>query len=121
MALWSSGEGQTAAISQQRDNNIMKSETDCWAEIYMNEDFDKNDPRLLLVGPHELPTLKSLNDRNWDNDIESILVGPGAVLSVYEHAEFKGRELILGPSQRMGNLADAQMRNEIESLRLTCR
>ena len=110
-----------AAVSQQKDNNIMKHESDCWAEIYMNEEFDKNEPRLLLVGPHELPTLKGLNDLNWDNDIESVIMGPAAVMTMYEAVDFKGRELRLTENQRAGQLRDVHMSNEIESLRLGCR
>ena len=108
------------SLSQQQDNNLMKQETACWVEIYMNQEFDKNQPSLLLLGPHELPSLKGLKDRNWDNDIESILVGPRATVQGYEHTEFKGRELVLGPNQRVGSLIEAQMSNEIESLRVIC-
>ena len=114
-------DGVASALLQQKDNNIMKHEANCWAEIYMNEEFDKNKPRLLLVGPHELPTLKSLNDQNWKNDIESIIMGPDAVMVAHEHENFTGKELILGPNQRIEQLKDAQMSNEIESLRLTCK
>lgn len=109
-----------AGISQQQDNNLMKQDTVCWAEIYMNQQYDKNQPNLLLVGPHELATLKGLKDRNWDNDIESIIVGPRATVLAYEHVDFKGRELKLGQSQRLGSLVEAQMSNEIESLRVMC-
>jgi hypothetical protein len=115
------GEGAAMEISQQQDNNPMKHDNKCWAEIYMNADFDKNAPRLLLVGPHELPTLKGLNDQNWDNDIESIVLGPEATMVAYEHPEFAGRTLILAANQNIGNLTNAQMKNEIESLRLACK
>jgi hypothetical protein len=115
------GEGAAMEISQQQDNNPMKHDNKCWAEIYMNADFDKNAPRLLLVGPHDLPTLKGLNDQNWDNDIESIILGPEATMVAYEHPEFAGRTLILAANQSIGNLTDAQMKNEIESLRLGCK
>lgn len=111
---------QADTLSQQQDNNLMKQATPCWVEIYMNQEFDKNQPSLLLVGPHELGSLKGLKDRNWDNDIESILVGPRATLLGYEHADFKGRELVLGPNQRLSSLIEAQMSNEIESLRVIC-
>jgi hypothetical protein len=115
------GEGTAMGISQQQDNNPMKHDNKCWAEIYMNAEFDKNAPRLLLVGPHDLPTLKGLNDQNWDNDIESIVLGPEATMVAYEHPEFAGRTLIMASNQNIGNLADAQMKNEIESLRLACK
>ena len=108
-------------ISQQQDNNPLKHDNKCWVEIYMNADFDTNGPRLLLVGPHELPTLKGLNDQNWDNDIESIMVGPEATMEVYEHPDFAGRMLRLVANQNIGNLDDAHMKNEIESLRLICK
>lgn len=99
----------------------MKHDHKCWAEIYMNADFDKNAPSLLFVGPHDLPTLKGLNDQNWGNDIESIVLGPEATMVVSEHPEFAGRTLILAANQNIGNLVNAQMKNEIESLRLACK
>lgn len=114
-------ESLAAGVSQQQDNNPLKHDTKCWAEIYMNAEFDKNGPRLLLVGPHELTTLKGLNDQNWDNDIESIIVGPEAYMVLYADQEFGGRTLILAANQNLGNLSDAQMKNDIESLRLSCK
>lgn len=110
-----------AGVSQQQDNNPLKHDNKCWAEIYMNSDFDKNGPRLLLVGPHELATLKGLNDQNWNNDIESIIVGPEALMVLYEHPEFEGRTLIVAANQTLSNLTDAQMKNKSESLRLSCK
>ncbi|MBS0152366.1 MAG: hypothetical protein JSR31_15640 [Nitrospira sp.] len=114
-------ESLAAGVSQQQDNNPLKHDNKCWAEIYMNAEFDKNGSRLLLVGPHELTTLKSLNDQNWDNDIESIIVGPEAYMVLYADQEFGGRTLILIANQNLGNLSDAQMKNDIESLRLSCK
>lgn len=114
-------ESLAAGVSQQQDNNPLKHDNKCWAEIYMNAEFDKNGSRLLLVGPHELTTLKGLNDQNWDNDIESIIVGPEAYMVLYADQEFGGRTLILIANQNLGNLSDAQMKNDIESLRLSCK
>lgn len=122
MILNSTGsESLAAGVSQQQDNNPLKHDNKCWAEIYMNAEFDKNGSRLLLVGPHELTTLKGLNDQNWDNDIESIIVGPEAYMELYADQEFGGRTLILRANQNLGNLSDAQMKNDIESLRLSCK
>ena len=122
MILNSTGsESLAAGVSQQQDNNPLKHDNKCWAEIYMHAEFDKNGSRLLLVGPHELTTLKGLNDQNWDNDIESIIVGPEAYMVVYADQEFGGRTLIVTANQNLGNLSDAQMKNDIESLRLSCK
>ncbi len=122
VALNSMGtESLAAGVSQQQDNNPLKHDNKCWAEIYMNAEFDKNGPRLLLVGPHELTTLKGLNDQNWDNDIESIIVGPEAYVVLYADQEFGGRTLILAANQSLESLSDAQMKNDIESLRLSCK
>lgn len=112
---------EAGGVLQQQDNNPLKHDNKCWAEIYMNSDFDKNGPRLLLVGPHELATLKGLNDQNWNNDIESIIVGPEAFMILYEAPEFEGRTLIVAANQTMNNLTDAQMKNKSESLRLSCK
>ncbi len=121
LGIMLSGVGWASSVLQQKDNNLMKRESDCWIEIYMNEEFDKNGPRLLLVGAHDLTSLKGLNDRNWDNDIESIIVGPTASVSLYEEREFNGRVLIVESGQHIPQMRDFDLNNKIESLRTTCK
>jgi len=92
----------------------------CWAEIYEDDDFDQDDPHVILKGPFESATLKDLAGRNWNNDIESIVMGPRATMYAYKDKDFKDTEIVFAPNQRVKNLSEVKMKNDIESLRLKC-
>jgi hypothetical protein len=92
----------------------------CWTEIYEDTDFDVNDPHVKIQGPTEIATLKDYSGRNWNNEIESIVVGPNAHIKVYSDKDFKGTELELTPNKRANDLSKLNMSDEIESLKVTC-
>lgn len=92
----------------------------CWTEIYEDIDFDVNDPHVKIQGPTEIATLKDYSGRNWNNEIESIVVGPNAHIKVYSDKDFKGTELELTPNKRANDLSKLNMSDEIESLKVTC-
>ena len=92
----------------------------CWAEIYEDTDFDVNDPHVKIQGPTQIATLKDYSGRNWNNEIESIVVGPNAHIKVYSDKDFKGTELELTPNKRANDLSKLNMSDEIESLKVTC-
>lgn len=92
----------------------------CWAEIFEDDDFDQSDPHVMLRGPFESATLKNLAGRNWNNDIESLVMGPRATMYAYEEKDFKGTEIVFAPNQRVKDLSDAKMGNDIESFKIKC-
>ena len=92
----------------------------CWAEIYEDTDFDVNDPHVKIQGPAQISTLKDYSGFNWNNEIESIVVGPNAHIKAYSDKDFKGTELDLTPNKRANDLSKLNMSDEIESLRITC-
>lgn len=92
----------------------------CWAEIYEDTDFDVNDPHVRVQGPTQIATLKDYSGRNWNNEIESIVVGPNAHIKAYSDKDFKGTELELTPNKRANDLSKLNMSDEIESLKVTC-
>ncbi len=92
----------------------------CWAEIYEDTDFDVNDPHVKIQGPTQIATLKDYSGRNWNNEIESIVVGPNAHVKAYSDKDFKGTELELTPNKRANDLSKLNMSDEIESLKVTC-
>ena len=92
----------------------------CWAEIYEDTDFDVNDPHVKIQGPTDIATLKDYSGRNWNNEIESIVVGPNAHIKAYSDKDFKGTELELTPNKRANDLSKLNMSDEIESLKVTC-
>jgi len=92
----------------------------CWAEIYEDTDFDVKDPHVKIQGPAQIATLKDYSGRNWNNEIQSIVVGPNAHIKAYSDKDFKGTELELTPSKRVNDLSKLKMGDEIESLTITC-
>jgi hypothetical protein len=71
------------------------------------------------AGPRDC--LKALNDRDWGNEIESVIMGPDASLLVYMEANCKGRRMAFVSNQRVLDLEKFQMANDIESLRVECK
>lgn len=92
----------------------------CWAEIYEDTDFDVKDPHVTIQGPTQIATLKDYSGRNWNNEIQSIVVGPNAHLKAYSDKDFKGTELELTPNKRSNDLSKLNMGDDIESLKITC-
>ena len=102
------------------DPEIQVIDKDCWIEIFDDKEYDQSDPHVKLMGPNEYPTLKNLSGRDWNNDIESVMVGPNATVKAYSKRDFNGTEIAFTPNQRVPNLKKLDMGNEIESMKITC-
>ncbi len=92
----------------------------CYAEIFEDTDFDKDDPHVIIQGPTQIANLKDYSGRNWNNEIESIVVGPNAEITAYPDKDFKGTELVLKPNRRVNDLSKLNMSDDIESMKITC-
>ena len=92
----------------------------CWIEIFDDTKYDENNPHLLLQGPKDYATLKGLQGKDWNDDIESIIVGPGATIRAYKERDFKGPEIVFASGQRIPKLSKLDMSNEIESMKIAC-
>lgn len=92
----------------------------CWIEIFDDTKYDENNPHLLLQGPKDYATLKGLQGKDWNDDIESIIVGPGATVRANKDRDFKGPEIVFASGQRIPKLSKLDMSNEIESMKIAC-
>jgi hypothetical protein len=92
----------------------------CFMEIFEDDNFDVDDPHVVLQGPKEYATLKNLAGKDWSNDFESVIVGSNATVRAYEDKDFKGTEIAFAPGQRVPNLGKLDMANDIESLKISC-
>jgi len=108
------------SMAQAADLEVQVVDKACWVEIYEDDNYDKDDPHIQLQGPADYATLKDLQGRNWNNDIESLIVGPGATVKAYKDKDFKGTEISFTSNQRVANLSKVDMGNTIESMRITC-
>lgn len=109
-----------AYAADAADPELQVTDKNCWIEIFDDTEFDTTDPHLKLMGPKEYATLKDLAGRNWNNDIESVMVGPNATVKAYSKRDFAGTELAFTPNQRVPNLKKLDMGNEIESMKIMC-
>jgi len=92
----------------------------CFIEIFEDDNFDPDDPHIVLQGPKEYASLKNIGGKDWANDIESVIVGSNATVRAYEDKDFRGTELALVPGQRVQKLSKLDMANDIESLKIAC-
>jgi hypothetical protein len=92
----------------------------CWIEVFDDTKYDDKDPHLTLQGPKDYATLKDLQGKDWNNDIESVIVGPGATVRAYNERDFKGTEIVFASGQRIPKLSKLDMSNDIESMKIAC-
>ena len=90
------------------------------APVFDDDDFDMDDAHYKIQGPKEFASLKDLGGKNWNNDIESVIVGTNARVKAYSDKDFKGTELAFAPGQRVPNLGKLDMKDDIESMKITC-
>jgi hypothetical protein len=95
-------------------------DNDCWVEIFDDTKFDTEDAHVKIMGPAEFATLKDLSGKDWNNDVESLIVGPNSTVSAYKDKDFKGPEVAFTPGQRVPELSKLKMGDEIESMRIKC-
>jgi hypothetical protein len=92
----------------------------CFIEVFDDDEYDEDDPHVKIQGPAEYPTLKDVYGRNWNNDIESVIVGSNATVHAWMERDYKGPELTFTPGQRVPKLSKVKMANTIESMKITC-
>ncbi|MEO8045781.1 MAG: beta/gamma crystallin domain-containing protein [Nitrospirota bacterium] len=109
-----------ALTVQAADMELQLVDKNCWIEIFEDDNFDADDPHVKIQGPKEIATMKSLEGKDWANDIESVIVGSNASVHAYEDKDFKGTEITFAPGQRVPNLGKLDMANDIESMKISC-
>src|SRR5437868_14469638 len=102
------------------DMEVQVVDKNCWIEVFDDTKYDVDDPHVKLQGPKEYASLKDLNGKNWNNDIQSVIVGSDTTVRAYSKQDFKGTELALLPGQHVPDLSKLDMSNEIESMKLMC-
>jgi len=102
------------------DMEIKMVDKNCWIEVFADTKYDADDPHVKVDGPKEFASLKNLNGRDWNNDIQSVIVGSGAMVLAYKDKDFKGTEIAFASGQRIPDLSKLDMSNDIESMKITC-
>lgn len=102
------------------DMEIKMVDKNCWIEVFDDTKYDADDPHVKVDGPKEFASLKNLNGRDWNNDIQSVIVGSGATVLAYKDKDFKGTEIAFASGQRIPDLSKLDMSNDIESMKIAC-
>ena len=92
----------------------------CWIEIFEDDEYDADDPHVKIMGPAEFATMENVKGKDWSNEIESVIVGSNANVLAYSDRDFKGTELAFVSNQRVKDLSDLNMNNDIESMKIRC-
>jgi hypothetical protein len=53
-------------------------DNNCWADLFEDTKFDVDDPHVRLMGPFQSATLEDVASQNWNDEIQSLIVGPNA-------------------------------------------
>ena len=102
------------------DMELKLVDKNCWIEVFDDTKYDADDPHIKIEGPKEIASLKNLDGRDWNNEIQSVIVGTGARVLAYKDKDFKGTEIAFAPGQRIPDLSKLDMSNQIESMKITC-
>jgi hypothetical protein len=91
----------------------------CWAQLYDERNF-KGDV-FTVVGPMQLVSTDNSAGRQLKKNIDSLVIGPRATLTVFEHSMFKDKSVTFGPnSKEAGLIKKLGFTGRIESLKLDC-
>ena len=91
----------------------------CWAQLYDERSF-KGDT-FTMAGPIVIASTDKASGRQLRRNIDSLVIGPKATLTVFEHRMFKDRAVSFGPnSKEPGLIKKLGFSGRIESMKLDC-
>jgi len=93
----------------------------CWVKIFEEQYFDETEDSDVLYGPARIGRLLFIPGAkkwNWIRDIESIIVGPHARVTLWSDDNFEERYIVLEPGTRLGSLKHLDFHNRAESIRI---
>ena len=91
----------------------------CWAQFFDERNF-KGD-MFTIAGPIQLQSTDNASGRQVRRNLDSLMTGPKATLTVYEHALFKDKAVTFPPNSReAGLIKKLGFSGRIESLKLDC-
>ena len=91
----------------------------CWAQFYDERNF-KGD-MLTVVGPASIGSLDKGSGRQFKKSIDSLVLGPKAMLKIYEHQLFKDKSVeFAANSKEAGLIKKLGFGGRIQSLQLQC-
>lgn len=91
----------------------------CWARLYDSTNFEGN--QLSLVGPVDMPNMRTAFGTDWSGQFDSIAVGPKARLTVYDNENYGQKAATFKPGQKAADLDEKMGTFEnISSVKVAC-
>ena len=92
---------------------------DCWARLYTEDNFRGD--QLSLVGPVDMPNMRTPFGKDWSGEFESIAVGPKATVTVYDNENYAQRVAHFKAGQRVPELDEKLgFFEQIRSVKIAC-
>lgn len=112
----------SGCVVKQKDTIVTSAagSNDCWVKLYDADNFSEVSSYTTLQGPVELATMANLDGKDWRDQIESLIVGPGARVELYKSENYAGTPITFNANQRVEKLGDLNYEDDVESLKLTC-
>lgn len=133
LSLWALGQSST----------VIAKQSDCWVDLYEYAEYIGDHIR--INGPREFANLRSINGENWELRIDSLKVGPSALVTIFENTNFKltltemakhpdlmkslgiteeeirqESELFFNPNSRANHLGIYNFHKKTKSLKIEC-
>ena len=91
----------------------------CWARLYDSTGFKGN--QLSLVGPVDMPNMRTAFGTDWSGQFDSIQVGPKARLTVYDNENYREKAATFKPGQKVADLDEKMgLFEQIRSAKIAC-
>ncbi|MGQ0752865.1 MAG: beta/gamma crystallin domain-containing protein [Betaproteobacteria bacterium] len=92
----------------------------CWVRLHDRTNFRGN--QLSLVGPVDMPNMRTAFGTDWGGEFDSIAVGPKATVTVYDNENYKDKAATFKPGQKIADMGDKQIGpfEDIRSLKIAC-
>lgn len=91
----------------------------CWARLYDSTDFKGN--QLTLVGPVDMPNMRTAFGTDWSGQFDSLQTGPKATLTVFDNENYKEKAATFKAGQKVKDL-DEKMGSfeQVRSVKIAC-
>jgi hypothetical protein len=93
----------------------------CWVWLFPKKNY-KGPDDIAIAGPVEVRSLHTPIGLDWNKHTESLIVGPKAVVTVFETGNFADRQATLKPGTRLTSLrSKLRFTQSIDSLKVACK
>jgi hypothetical protein len=91
----------------------------CWVRLYDGQNYEGS--QLTLVGPQDMPNMRTAFGTDWSGSFDSAQTGPKATVTVYDNENYGQKVATFKPGQRIADLDERRgFFEDIRSLKIAC-